>query len=312
MSINNTFDCDVNWVKLLNNKLVIKDFVDYIVKDSKNKDVLFHGSFICGLKLHSLIDEETVDLVSPNLKLSDKIHTVYKHKFVGKGLGFQRHYNTVEQYLDDHTPVKNKINIYFIGYAIGEGKYLSIHWNSFVVDFPDKKKGFILWYDPAYDEEQKETGLYYNFDQTLRKSTEKLISFRYNVEVYGLVYGKYRAQQVCDESYESVDIFCQTWILFFLSSYIEENKSNKKLSTWRKFLDINYDRHQNKVLKSWINCVLSNMKDYKDYPSLPMYEGLLYCRVQRKDRVKLEPTIKIKKDKNSSCVKSVVDYFYEH
>jgi len=309
MSISNTFDSDVNWVKLLNNKLVINDLVQHGIKESNNSNIVFHGSFCVGKYLHNLIDEETIDLVSINLKLSNKIHNSFRgdlSKFVGKGLGYQRHYNTIEQYLDDHTPVKNKINIYYIGdvsSSTKNEKYYSVHWNCFIVDFTViENEGISIWYDPSYDESQVED--YNNFDQSLKSFVESLLVHKYSVKNCQTICSKHRAQQIVNPEFDSVDIFCQTYCIFFSLNYIENNLE--------KYLNINYPLYQAHVLKSWIYCILQNMDEYKTYHTENRYSGLLYCRIEDKfDTIKVEPIVRLKR-LEKTCTKTVVDYFYEN
>ena len=229
---------DTNWLKLMCNKEVINDIVNYI-KPPKAK---FGGCFMYGDKLQELVDEYTNDIVGIDflggIKRSMKKQSIYKN---------------LREYFDCNPPCTKNETIYLIGDAFGSGIYVDIHWNCLIV-----KDDVIEWYDPA-ECNKKEVG-YFDYTKKLDIISE-LNRFRYLKCVN--IYGKYRAQYVLDSDYEDVDIFCQTWVLMYLFEYTNGQRDN--------FLQRSDLRPI--VVKKWSKELFQSIEEYKHYIYLPKYKN---------------------------------------
>ena len=130
-----------------------------------------------------------------------------------------------------------------------------------------------MWYDPALSREELGTGTY-NFDQSKKNDVVKAL-YRFTGNLKSLtVTPPVQAQRICNPDADCVDSFCQTWILFFVSCFIEE-KGNE-------FLLLPFNKYSNLILKTWLYCLIRSNPKLKSWevelktPSLRKFE---YCRL---------------------------------
>lgn len=296
----NQFDCDVNWVVLMNNRLFVNELGKTMIAETKNpSDFNIGGIFIYGLlqdDMTSLKDEQTVDLVT----------TRNTKNYISKDKNKQSIYYNLQDYMKNNRPDNSKCNIYFVGDVSGSGEFLSIHWNCFIIDFRQGKK--FIWYDPS--DELFEGGFSYNFNPIKKMHIANTLK----MPILDLK-TMFRAQQFC-ASHPAQDVFCQTWVFMFASAYINN------LFDW--FAKINYIKWQNHPLKMWIRCITSRLpkgknswfnelkKNYKQF--------FLYCRrnvpiaINRNNVIveKLPKIIKMPPGKKKvPCIYSVIKHYIE-
>jgi hypothetical protein len=272
-TLDQVFDSDIEWVKLMNNKIVQRDLLEHVLKPVADKHV-FRGSFLYAGSadiLNRLVDTQTIDIVSGGLKPKR-----------GKN-GNQSVYNTVKEFFDTNPLVEGKINYYLIGDAHGTGKYIGVHWICIVAD---TNKQRVEWYDPSMEVGDNLSTYKYNFNYG--KLIDIMNEFWYKgfglpLENYWLapVCGAHRAQQICEEGHPGTDVFCQSWVMMFIAAH-----SCGKVT---EFLGLGFNWYQTMILKSWLLMVLKSMEEYKDYPQ--QYFGLKYCRMEFEDgHARLCPT----------------------
>lgn len=233
------FDCDVNWVTLMNNRLFLREVADTIIGETKSP-VRLGGACIIGDRsddLRLLIDEQTLDLVTPNLR--QQINTNSDEQSL---------YTTLNNYITRHSPQRGMCNLYFVGDAHGQGEHIDIHWNCCVVDMRPGCEA-LVWYDPS---SSLSGGGSYNFSnikqykliQALRKHIPKSYV---SIELQPAE----RAQQFCGK-HPAQDIFCQTWVIMFASAYIN--------NVFDLYATIDFIMWQNEPLKMWARCIVSRMR----------------------------------------------------
>lgn len=271
-SIENVFDSDVSYVTLMNNKELIHDITKYIIKeaeDEKNQPkgrYVFGGNFILGEDVpgvHSqdltpLVDEYTIDLISPNVQ--DK---------PSRNPTRQGTYKTLKDWFKLHKPEEKQCTIYFIGQPHaeqGNTKNLDIHWNCFIVDRVEHR---IIWYDPS---ESISGGVGYNFDYGLKLHVKQTIRdiCAMNFPILTALTTE-RAQQSCNPEYLDADIFCQTWVIFFASSWIN--------GCFPTLVSLPFSKLTNFPLKLWMKCIISRLDAWKS--TFKRNEFSLFQKFQR-------------------------------
>jgi len=322
------FDCDMRWVTLMNNKIIISDIVNYMIKEAgRAKDSVFRGSAIIGDRdtdLSNLLDVQTIDLIAfPFIQVRQKYPVEEKLKDqAGKnahkdktsvdelkqsGLEPQQVYPTVHHFFETNPPLKNKVNIYYFGHAHGEGKHVDIHWNCLIVDM---KNNTYFMYDPS-DEQGPDQG--YNFDSIKKRIIfEGMTAQVYDVSktipknVTTLPPSGQRAQQFCaawDDKYGIVaDVFCQSWVLVFTSAYLN--------GVVDEFFSIDFRKAQMMIVKVFFSCLLSRMSVYykgvikeKEYASF--FKVCRQCDEKKCVLKKVLPIIPTGK-KKLPCIVSIV------
>jgi len=299
------FDCDMAWVILMNNREMIKDLQTTIIKESNAKNVEFRGACICGslssvdpeTNLSNLIDAETIDLVSVELK-----ENLTSRK--------QKVFNYFDQFLKKYPPRKNKLNIYFVGDAYGKEEYVSIHWNCFLLE--DRKNVVkspkLLIYDPSMSKEY-ETQVY-NFNKEKRDIIVDNFDIKNKNKLEVLnIYTKYPSQNVCQD-HCAMDVFCQSWIHMFVSAYVND--------AFDGFALIDFTAYHSQPLKMWLKCITTRLpKDWTKTLEDKKYEYFLTkCRIPIDDKTggvaSLPPII----DKRSKkvivpCIYSVITHYLD-
>jgi hypothetical protein len=291
--IGKTYDSDIAWVTLMNNRMFVSDIVTFIINESDKEDkYTFGGTCILGNQydnFSAIIDKETIDLVEPNLKPK-------------KGGKNQSLYKEYKDWVHDHPPNPNKSTIYFVGDGHGHSNAIDIHWNVFIAS-ADKKE--LIWYDPSM--EQRNFGGGYNFD--VNKIVTVKTAFG-NPEIKFVV-PPHRAQQFCDDTHSAADVFCQSWVVFFVSAFLYD-------PTLKTFFALDTLKYQTQPLKMWLLCVLSQMPEWTNTLKRPEFkEFKTYCRTYdcrslKTDAVKLPkiiPQESRKRKKPLPCIHSVFENF---
>lgn len=292
---NETFTSDIQWVSFMNNKLFVYDLMNEIIKDSGRKDVVFGGSAILSDdSLQTLKEEETIDLVSSKMKSS-------KNKKKGN---YQDVYTSYALYLEDHPSEEKGVTIYFVGDASGEDQYISIHWNCYIVD---RVRDEIVWFDPADEDNKPKNPDDYDFAISKKNTILTAVTSLYPLPIFNYRTAN-QPQQYCHPVSPAMDTFCQTWVIFFASAYLNDYLDS--------FYILPFNRISNEPLKLWIKCVISSMKDYayhfkgKEYAKflshIRLYtpEGTLLMK-------KLPNVAKVKVKNREPCIKYVLDHYLD-
>jgi hypothetical protein len=239
------FDCDIDWVTLMNDRAFMASLMRTMLKEagSDGNNMRFGGACIIGRKrddLTLLKSPLTLDLVSSTMKL-------YKPR----KRTHQSVYNTYSQFLDANPPRIEKANIYFAGDAHGSGEHISIHWICYIIDLRPPTR--LIWYDPSV--ESGEQGDAYNFSPKKKRRILKTVGKKLPINIFKTMdlqewKTRDRAQQWCATS-PSQDVFCQTWVLMFASVFIN--------GAWEGYKRINFVKWQNQPLKMWARCITSRM-----------------------------------------------------
>jgi len=289
--VDHLLDCDFEFMRLMNNKLVVRDdIMAPLLKNNTN--YCYGGSFYFASdtdNMNSLIDFLSHDIVSPITKCRKrrKCQSIYK---------------TLEDFFKANPPDTTKRTIYFVGDAHTNGKHVEVHWNCFIVD-----KNTIWWYDPSFDEETKRQRVY-NFSVEKREKIKTTIGSINTPKTLTRIYGTHRAQQVCTDSSKAIDIFCQSWVLIFAASAIEDVNE--------EFLHLDFPFYQNKILKAWLKCLFKRSSELRgELQNDSRGMALSYCRIFRdikdfpKGRVVIEKVPDIPDD-GKSCISGVLDFFH--
>ena len=257
------FDSDVAYVTLMNNKELIHDIMSLVIKEAveeKNRPpnvCVFGGSFVWGrgmgfsgdTNLSSMVDPYTVDIISNLFKESKPAPD---HKTQGI-------YRNFSDWIRRNNPKPKKITIYFAGEAHadeglhpGKQKHLDIHWNCFIVDLIQKK---IFWYDPSESINDVSSG--YNFNNSTKEYICTYLNLAGGIEseAYDLLTFS-RAQQTCNPAYPDADIFCQTWVIFFASAWVN--------NCFPAIVVFPFEKISNFPLKLWMKCVISRLEDWHE------------------------------------------------
>lgn len=229
-------NADINWVCLMNNKIVVRELMTHICKKSS---YVFIGNVIIGKNLYTLVDRETIDLVCPNLE--SKI-TIKK---------YQQIYKNLHDYIAKNPPHKTKMSVYFFGQASGYGQYLDVHWNACIY-YPHLDR--IDWFDPAVP---------YTETTLINHSIPNMISKIFGKQIYW-TNCIFPPQQIIDTRNPNCDIFCQTWVMM----YIDYRCKNKL----EQFKNGNYKDNPIKKLKEWIKQLCLSHKEYKYYVNIDKYK----------------------------------------
>lgn len=231
-----TFDSDVEWVCLMNNKIVINDFMKNILY---NTIYSFGGALIIGNNLNTLLDSETNDLCDSKLK----------RKQSQRKKSLQQVYTTLKQYFHFNKIIDNTIFLFGIVPDQDDEKYLDIHWNACIV-----KTNEVIWFDPATSKQNKELEIDINIYESLKTffTTERKIRN---------VYCTYSPQQL---EISNNDIFCQTWVMMFVDFYI-----HNKFNTFEHY---NFITNGNIPLRKWCYEKCMKMEEYKNYPYMDRYK----------------------------------------
>ncbi len=300
--IGDVYDSDVSYVTLMNNKELVHDITNLIINEAVKEQnqpagkYVFGGNFIIGQSLSTmlpqdlsaLVDEFTVDLIDGGIPAK-------KGTYKTQGI-----YSTLSIWFRDHAPAKDKCTIYFIGQPHTDPdvrESLDVHWNCFIVDQIENK---IYWYDPS---ESVNRGVGYNFDEPLKKYTVnvlKMINPRFKTYT---VLTLERAQQICNPKNPAADIFCQSWVIFFASAWVNNCFENLIFFPFQKI--------QNFPLKLWLKCIISRNRPWKATFARPEFKLFqTSCRIYNNDCIKLiniPPLIK-QKCKEKPCIYSVLTF----
>lgn len=300
------FAADDRWLRLMSNRNYFRDFMNVVLKRSKLKQpVCYQGNFFYSVEenITPLIDEETHDIVS---LIADRFTPV-------KG---QRIYSNPTSYFLEHRPIPGCHNIYFVGDVHGnsEGGDFEVHWNCFIVYYRGPADGDIIWYDPAYSRETLRSGTY-NFDLAKESSIVNSIH-RFTGVLRGIrVTPEIQAQRVCNPEFECVDSFCQTWVMMFAASYVEERAYD--------FLRLPFDKYGNLILKTWLYCLMTKEEGLTEWLTELKTKGLKafgYCRLppitfeglseeQLLRAVRISKVETLPKDPDHTCMDAVIDRF---
>lgn len=257
------FDSDIRWVMLMNNKQFITTIMTLVKKEAgpRGKDVRFAGAAIVGGPnddLNELIDDSTLDIVSPKLKTR-----------MAKKRSNQHTFSSLHDFFKARSPQEKKCNVYFFGDAYstgGSSEFVAIHWNCCIVDARNNRH-FTVWYDPSEALEHVEEA--YNFEKIKKNNILRVLAH----SKYPIITFKtpQRAQQACAE-HPGQDVFCQTWVLLFASVYINDACAG--------FARIDFAHWQTQPLKMWAKCLATRMpKSWQPTLNDPMYGGFFgNCR----------------------------------
>ena len=161
---------------------------------------------------------------------------------------------SMESFADTRKPDSGKIGIYFFGElhdAAGD-----IHWNiaflnqsSVPIKTADGRvlieAETICFFDPAAT---ARTAAGHGYDWESRTC----IADAFHVSPV-LWLGNSRPQQSCVPGSNFTDLFCQSWCLMFLGVFCNEMITS--------FLHLNFTRYQFQIVKTWVVCTLTRMKD---------------------------------------------------
>ena len=245
---NPTSEADTAFGKqIMLNKEFRRLLTECSIKDSGRNDVAYGGSCVIGnlfkaspkykVDLSALQDPYTVDLVSIELDTR-----------CARGKDKQCTYSSIEEYAAKNLPAPGKITIYYISDATGNGKSLDVHWNTVIVD---PKAEYVMVYDPSGDG--------YNFNSDKRMLFCKSIAKNYNYPIVTIQFDECQ-QQVCNSKCAGVDIFCQSWVVFFAAIYITDQLKG--------LAKIDFGKYQALPLKMWISCMVKryqNILSFEDY-----------------------------------------------
>lgn len=296
------FDIDVEFTKLMNSKEQYNPIMDFILRKHLDK-FKYGGAFVFGYENSNLID-----LIDKNGPSHDIVWEGFRQNVKGNKLK-QGLYKTIEDYFNVNKPDNKKETIYFVGDANGNGEYVDVHWNCFIVC-----KGRILWYDPTYskeiEEEDSEYGtkalltnlddynseededyvyseesedeLEYNSDSDFEEEQEKseidLNNFDsdkqkqiidYFEKELILVEPEEPAQYYTEQGPLYTDIFCQSWVLLFASAYVEKEMENY-------LTNLDFFKYQTVILKQW----LLNIFQQLDYEEIDYKNALTKARIK--------------------------------
>jgi len=305
------FHADDRWIRLMSNRIYFQDFMAVILRNSALEGpVCYQGNFFYSTAedITPLIDEETHDIVSLAASRFTPVagQTIYP--------------SVTEFFLDKrHRPIENCTNIYCVGDIHGtpEGGDFNVHWNCFICVLSSKPGASrVVWYDPAISKESVDAGVPYDFSQPKKQSIlNSLFRFtgRLPVDTKTPVV---RAQRVCNAAFDCVDSFCQTWVMMYVSAFIEGRD--------KEFLNLPFDKYANLVLKTWLYCLVRNegmsewmkelqSKDLKDfeYCRLPptVFKSSTKAGAVRELRILKVETLD--KMKGQTCMDAVLKRFKE-
>ena len=245
---NPTSEADTAFGKqIMLNKEFRRLLTECSIKDSGRNDVVYGGSCIIGnifktspkykVNLEGLKDAYTVDLIAIDVETK-----------CARGKDKQCTYSSVEEYAAKNSPPPGKLSIYYISSATGSGKNLDVHWNTVIVD---PKTQRVVVYDPSGDG--------YNFDSDKRMMFCKSIAKNYSYDMVSVEFDESQ-QQVCNSACAGVDIFCQSWVVFFAAVYITDQLKG--------LAKIDFSKYQALPLKMWVSCMV---KRYRDILSVEDY-----------------------------------------
>lgn len=251
--VEKTYDSDVQWVILMNNRHLIREMMSLV----EGENVSFGGGCILGDNdgdLSSLIDRETVDLITPNVRVRGKN-------------GSQDVYPTFEEWFTDHapgtvarapeavSPEGDTTTIYFFGDGKGSGEYIDVHWCCAILSGCDR-----LWFDPSGKFSP-------NFSMKKIKMIEKVV---------GGVFTHYdkRMQYFCDPSDLACDIFCQTHVIIFAHCYAK--------NLLQEVDKIDYSYLQQVPLKKWVKVIRPFLPSWEETFRRPEFRNF-WSHVRVKD-----------------------------
>lgn len=319
------FDIDVRFTRLMNSKEQYTAIMDIILK--KKTKYKYGGSFILG--------DDTTDLtclVDTGGPSHDIVWNGFVENVVSKKT-IQSLYKTVDDYFIVNKPDYNKETIYFIGDVNGEGEYLDVHWNCFILC-----KGRLLWYDPKHEKEviygvndlfnldgynsdededyvytsDTEDELEYNSDTdcSISESSNDAVilkTFDINkqlqiVNYFGkelvLIEPDECSQRIFHKGSLSTDIFCQSWVLLFVFAYVEKDMDNY-------LTKLDFKKYQSLILKQWLLYLFEQM----GYEEIDYKEALMNVRLNIGDsKVVLR---KIKSIPKSKLDVSILEFLFQ-
>jgi len=248
MSSGDVFDSDTNWVKLMNNRVVIKDLVEHICHDKK---AVFGGAALIAspdFDVKALVDPFTVDIITPKIYKTKKISKADLKELESENSEPQKIYKSISAFFQDHDLVENKINIFLFSDLYGDDPVNSTaHWATVIVNMPTKT---YFWYDPSAQVDGKNG---YDFSSFKKKSILENFPDLRDVSVLPMT----RAQQYfggLGQDHRVTDIFCQSWTLMFLSAYLD--------NAVEYFFSLDFKKHQMEIIKSFLISTIKSMPDY--------------------------------------------------
>lgn len=295
-SAENIFYSDDRWIRLMNNHIYYRQFMDEILKNSKiGLPVCYQGNFLYaddGLDFSPLIDEETHDIVGGMQGLRASPPQVL--------------YPTMAAYFAAHPTPPECCSIYFVGdvHAIAGGEY-GVHWNFFAFVNFDNAKKFIYWFDPAVGQNTKGG---YNFNSKKKHIViSELLKGQRDVTTLTDLAPDFPPQYVCNSRYTCVDSFCQTWVMLFAAAFVE-GKVNS-------FFALPFRKYSNLILKTWLFCTVKAMPDWVKEFKMKELKNFGFCRLPpQREKISLEDVVvtkvkALKKEQGETCLDAVIRTF---
>ena len=151
----------------------------------------------------------------------------------------------MKDFFQANPPEEKGITFYYIADSTGNGKDIEIHWNCLIVNAIMNK---IELYDPSASG--------YNFEhEKLKYTIDAVINVSPYFSSFDIITLNFSTPQqtVCNSEYPGVDIFCQSWVMFFSAIYIADKIE--------EFATIDFSKWQTIPLKMWMICMLTRYDD---------------------------------------------------
>lgn len=295
-SAENIFYSDDRWIRLMNNRIYYRQFMNEILKNAKlGLPICYQGNFFYaddGLDFSPLIDEETHDVVGGMKGLRASPPQVL--------------YPTMTAYFAAHPTPPECCSLYFVGdvHAISDDEY-GVHWNCFVYINFDGMKKTIYWFDPAVGKSLQGG---YNFDRRKRAIIiDELLKDQLTQTTLIDLAPDFPPQYICNPDYTCVDSFCQTWVMIFAAAFIEGKVD------W--FFALPFRKYSNLILKTWLFCMVKEMPEWAKEFKTKELKNFGYCRLPpQREEITLENVIvtkvtALKKGEGETCLDAVIRTF---